>query len=141
MSHNQSSVCNEGTLYARGNCILSTVRSRQSPPLSSLPHPLPPSALSRLGEAMMSSKAHKIIRMHDLGVLMLKSFPAKISSAFLQCVFLSSTFLFQFPLLSHKLRSPLGTPVSSIKKESQNSGLLVFVLEPLKPADQPLAHL
>lgn len=67
----------------RGTAFSATVRSRQSPPLSSLPHP---PTLSRLGEAMMSSKAHKIIRMQDLGILMLKSFSARISSSFLQCV-------------------------------------------------------
>ena len=68
---------------------------------------------------------------------MLMSFSARILSSFLKCIFLSGTFLFHFPLLSHKLRSPLGTPMSSVKKESQNSGLLVLVLGTLKPADQP----
>jgi hypothetical protein len=43
---------------------------------------------------MIFSEGHKITRIHGLGVLMLKSFLAKILCSLLECVFLSGTFLF-----------------------------------------------
>lgn len=72
---------------SRGTALSGIVSSNLS--LSSLHNP---PALSRLGEAMMASEAHKVIRIHGLAAQMLKTFPTVILSPFLQYVFFKGYF-------------------------------------------------